>query len=252
MTTRINYTGRQRLTRDRVSIRARESGDQVLLDGTIDLSGLEFPDDARLVLEAYRRTSYERIDLGTASQLQSQVAERLSLFSSADSILFRVKVVGTGGADHGRLLAVADRLRPESTEEGAGRSPLLPFESSRDLGQELWKLVFYEDGPTVLINVEVEDWKALARSRHFRGLVLPELARQIARWVAPQWEDAADADDHAAGRWVQFFRSLGVDTPEVSNGEGDNEGWADEAAAMFARRNEFLGTWLRLEEEDRG
>jgi hypothetical protein len=98
------------------------------------LLDLDLPDDVRVVVEAYRQTSYERAECGTIGKLESAKVAELSRVSSADGLRLRVKVVGTGESDYGRILAVADRLRPESAKVGTDPSPLLPFKADPNLG----------------------------------------------------------------------------------------------------------------------
>lgn len=249
MTTRINYTGRRRINRNRVSLRVSESEGAVLLDGSVSLTGLGLPDSAGVVVEAYRQTSYERVACGTVGDPKAPAGARLSRFPVTQGILFRVKVVGAEGPDHGRLLAVADRIRPEPGPDEGGPSPLLPFSPSRDLGQELWRLDLSDDLPRVLINSGVGDWKGFARDSRFQALVFPEVTRQIARWLVRNL-DAVRDEDHPGSGWLKFFTSaLGVDPPPAPDENGEAEDWADDASATFARRHDFLEGWIRLEED---
>lgn len=237
--TRLNYTNRLRLTRDLIQLRLHESGGQLLLNvERLDLSGFALPADAKVLVEAYRQTTRSRIQCGTVGVPMLPTAVPMPEFSVDGGALFRVKVVGVGEAD-GKLLAVADRVPATDEQDGAARTPLLPFRSTDDLGQRLWRLDI-DEGPAVLINSGVGDWKAFALEPNFQALVFPEILRQVALWVVRENDNDEEDGDEAAA-WRLFLANLGYDPAEVTGNEPEQaEQWANDVAAAFARKHKFL------------
>jgi hypothetical protein len=151
-------------------------------------------------------------------------------------------------AHSGRLLAVANNLRPEA--EGQTRS-LLAFKPDSDLGQVLWRLeISDDDGPVVLINDKLDDWQAFARSPAVQCLILPHVAFAAARWIATATQPEEDEEAPRA-KWREYLARLGVDlsaAPEDKNSD-DFDVWSFTAARQIARLQRPLDIWLKLSED---
>ena len=246
--TRINYTGRKRIVREKVQLRlVVDVFPKLYVDG-IDLSGFDLPGDARIVVEAQRRTNFTRVHCGTVAEPDLASGATLREFDSPDGINFRVKVVGASGDNEGKLLAAADGLRATADGESADRVALLPVRPS-DLGQLLWRLDIDDTGfPSLLINKLVPmGWNEFARQPMFRALVFPEVTRRVAMWVVGNLADVADNPESPAAPWVQYFKAeLGQDLLDMSvpSDEADRQewarDWADEVAEKFSRKHRIL------------
>lgn len=246
--TRINYTGRKRIYRENVQLRLRAQDSLQLWVDRIDLSGIELPGDARIILEAQVRTNLARVECGTVAKPELPCGEGLTEFDSPEGITFRVKVVGVSGHSDGKLLAAADGLRATTDGEPGDRQSLLPVRPA-DIGQLLWMLDFDDTGsPSLVINKFVPNgWNELARQPYFRALVFPEVIRQVSVWVIENLTDAMENSDSPAVPWVEYFKlELGQDlsTMEIpSDDEGSRQWaqeWADEIAEKFSRKHRFL------------
>lgn len=240
--TRINYTGRKRIPRDRVRLRLASNGDIRLYVTSVALpAGL--PLDARVVIEAQRQTRFMRLDCGTVAAPDWPNDALLSEFDVVDGVRFRLKVVGTSEAAEGKILAAADSIVATSEGSLSGRDPLLAFRPAL-LGHRLWRLDTSDGAwPVVLVNQAIGDWHQFAREPYFQALVLPEVLRQIALWVVENLEDA-DEPDTPAGAWRRFFKSLGSDPLEEAPPDGDDragwaQDWADDVTDRFCRRHRF-------------
>lgn len=251
--TRINYTGRKRIKRDRVRLRLTTNGSVKLHADELNLDGIALPSDAGIVIEAQRQTRFMRLSCGTVSTPDLPAGAALTEFDVAEGLHFRVKVVGVTGADEGKILAAADGLIATSEGDTAGRTALLPFRPA-PLGQRLWKLEATEgDWPALLINESVADWHQFARTPSFQALVLPEVLRQIAIWVVEQLDDAQE-EDTPAGAWRQFLSGFGQDPVEVAPDDEDERAgwardWAEEIADKFSRRHKFRDVLAQSEED---
>ena len=237
--TTLNFTDRQRITRDRVRLRILQSGSVLTLDvERLDLDGLKLPHDAQVIVEAYRQTARHRIMCGTVGDLRLPTSVILPEFNVPEGLLFRVKVVGVGGVD-GKLLASGDRIPASSEDDDGNQMPILPFRPSQDLNNQLWRLDI-EDAPIVLINSEVGDWKGFAMEPRFQALVFPEIARQIALWVLLNKDDAEDKDSETSA-WRRFLTDLGYDPVAGPADDAEEQrSWANDVAAAFARKHRFL------------
>src|SRR5207245_4335473 len=170
---RINFTGRKRIVRQDAQIFVRPDSDGVLtFDATINLTDYGLPDDAHVFVEAYRLETFMRFPHGTvaAPQPPRGAARRLTEFASRDGLRFRVKVTSTGDRA-GMLLAEGDRIPfSDDEEQPDNRIALLP-PAPAELGQEIWRVdVIDANGPLLLVNSRVRDWKAVACSPPFRSL----------------------------------------------------------------------------------
>lgn len=259
MIRRLNYTGRRRIRHEDIGIRIPANGDGVpSVDATLSLAGYRLPADARVFIEAYRQTAWQRFDYGTVGELRPPPDRRLSDFGSADGILFRVKVVeaSAAGGDNrpARILAHAESIRPRVVKEHEKRS-LLAIDSG-DFRDEVWRLEFDESGPPVLKvsrHLVVPDWRSLPATREFVTLALPEIFRSILKQIVlvEQYTDLEDTADWRA-QWLGFAARLpGVTGRPPLPDEGDAEQWIDDTVAAFCRQVRIAGRfreWWRSEE----
>lgn len=235
--TRINFTGRRRIAHTNVKLRVRAPEGTPLLD-VIELNldrGL--PDDAAVVVEAYRETVLMRFSAGTVGRLTLPSGLALSDFDSPEVIRFRIKVVGAG-TDSGKILAAADKLRAHAEGDDAPHTSLLPIAPER-LGQVLWRVSFSDDEPKLLVNREVGDWKGFAMNPTFQAFVLPEALRQIGAWVLKNRDDHEEGGDSPLDLWIALLSSLGYDPTAAETEEADWDLWLDELVGHFGRRFRF-------------
>lgn len=247
--TRLNYTGRRRITLNRLGLQLREGVNGVVLDITkVDLAGLGLATDAMVVAEPYRQLARRRVECGTVGSIGVPVSEPLSEFNTAEGVLVDIKVIGVG-ADDGKLLAAARHVRPQAGTAG-GNDPILPIAPSRDLGQRLWRIEL-DSRPTVLVNAAIGDWKGFTREPHFQALVYPEVVRHVALWVYKN-RDAVEDDDAALAQWHRFLITIGKDVLARPPDEDEEAAWAEDAAAAFCRRHKFLDRILLTITDEEG
>jgi len=255
-TRRLNFTKRQRIRREHVTVtihRPRES-DPPFVSATLDLSSYVLPPDASIFLEAYRHTAWQRFDFGTAAVMRTPEDRALRDFSSPDGIQFRVKIVSPRSADGptARILAQADGIKPN--EDGPRRS-LLPLDPDPSLRDQVWRLEIDEnDGPLVRVSTHlVSDRHSLARSPMFVTLALPEIFRRVLTWSLEEVPEDDDWDT-PRGRWLRLGLSLlgqdelpeQIDDPHEGSHARDQ--WVDEAVSSFCREHRIdrvFGNWWR-------
>ena len=206
MRSRINRTGRRRITQDhaQISVRAPEGEEAPVFDATLDLSSYGFPDDARVRVEAWRSNAVQRWDFGTAGAPEPPGDADRQLTVVPASAQFRVLVVA--GDESGLLLGHAPNIRPVLP-----RRSLLPVRESDELGDEVWRVDFGDgmDRPELLINPSVDGISEIVRSdESFRALVLPDVLRTIlAHIVLVERADPDDSESPWEG-WFTIARAL--------------------------------------------
>jgi len=219
MIRKFNYTGRKKIERKDISIRlVKDSTPYPYFDLKISVSPEEFPDDAELFVEAYDRSSFMRFRCGTLKTPVLPEDRHLTAIHSTDAIHFRVKIVDPS-AQHGKILAVADRLTTvgETPEDSKHRS-LLPV-TYMDLGKEIWKLDFRDIGPVLTINnkIDVVNVTEIVKSSDlFFSLVYPSVLREILVRILVIDESFEDDDPELwQNLWLMFVEHL-PDVPKIT------------------------------------
>jgi len=241
MMRRLNYTGRRRIPRARVTVRLVPAPDGVWsFDADFDLSGYDFPAESRVYVEAYNATSYMRFAFGTVGTRAAPVNRRLSEITPSPLPKFRLKVVDNRER-HGLLLAVADRLLPLRPEEDeTHKQSLLPVDF-RDLGDRIWRLDL-SDWPVLELNRRIAELGEAARSADsFLALVYPEVVRRIlhAALIEEDQPDPEFDESDWTSLWLRYAATLpGVQAPPEGVGEdatARKEQWIEEAVQAFCR-----------------
>ncbi|HQZ67597.1 MAG TPA: hypothetical protein PLY87_21050, partial [Planctomycetaceae bacterium] len=112
---RLNFTGRRKISKNHVNISVTGIGGIEIFHADLQLASYDFPESAAVVIEAFRQLELVRFDFGTVGNLTPPASCRLSEFGTLAGLRFRVKVVSSD-EPRGRLLAVCDRITPQSQE----------------------------------------------------------------------------------------------------------------------------------------
>ncbi len=220
MIRKFNYTGRKKIERNDILIRlVKDTTPHPYFDLKISINPEGFPDDAEIYLEAYDRSSFMRFRCGTLKDPVLPADRHLTGIHSTDAIHFRVKVVDPS-AQHGKILAVADRLTSvgESPEDTRHRS-LLPV-AYDDLGKEIWRLDFRDIGPVLTINNKIDAvnvTEIVKSSDLFFSLVYPSVLREILIRILVI-DDAFDDEDPELWQnlWLAFVENM-PDVPKITD-----------------------------------
>lgn len=236
----FNYTERKRILREDAKITIREDKNGYFFDVDLSLKEYNLPAEASIYIEAYRQTQYMRFNFGQVGRLRYPEDRKLTIFSSTEGVLFRVKVVADS-TPRGLLLAEADQIHPRKlTDDDDSRIPLLPV-TNESLGDDIWRLEFEGDQTILKVNSNLGEWRILARDPMFVSLVYPAVFRLILIRILVQEKhhDTEDLDDWRS-RWLRFAISLpGVCAiPDEKGIELDD--WIDDTVAAFSRHHYFL------------
>jgi len=246
---RFNFTGRQRIPRDRVVIGLTELNDgTTVFDALFQLEDLELPPSARVFVEAYHGSDLARYDFGRVGYIHQPTDTTISHLGRIDRLHFRVKVVSNDDDPMGLILATADGISPVGTGgEGPiqpSRRPILPVLHDADLGKQVWKLAFTDTGPQLLLNSRIVGLESDARSDpRFFFFVYPAVVREVLTQmcVVSGVTDPSDPPVDWHSDWLKFAKRFSPnDPPDVLNPEEEGwdqdsvTGWIDDVVEAFA------------------
>lgn len=231
MKRRFNYTGRKRITLDRISITLnRNNGIRESFDAVINLDGLGLPKEANVYIEAYHHTDLRRYQFGTVGNIVSSEDTSLQDMADKENLKFCVIVVDETG-EQGLILASADKIRPAGEPK---RLSILPVKF-HDLGRQVWKIDYNGDEPTLLLNERIPNIHNLAKTDpRFHLYVYPAVVREIFTYMflVDEVDDLEDPTQEWHQHWLKFIeqftnrRPIPQDTNHVLT-------WVDELVEEF-------------------
>jgi hypothetical protein len=232
-TSHLNFTKKKRIAREHVCLRVKTQ-EVPSFSADLTLADYGLPPNAPIVVEAFAGWTIMRFPYGTVKSAEPEGPMDLTEFDTIESVRFRVKVL-SDDEDTGRILAEADQLLPEpSPQEQLGKSFVLV--RPHDLGSVPWQLEFDESRPVLLVNSAFSDWLGFTRATAFRGLVLPEVYRQLLQTAA---ED--EGDDETVTWQSQCLAIAEAHTGESTPTDADAlQEWINNAVDAFARRHSLM------------
>jgi len=255
MARKFNYTGRQRVSQRDVQIELIRASEGLAFDARIELNEYDLPSDAQVWVEAYRRASRMHFAFGTVSVLQAPVDRLLAEVDSPDAIQFRVRITAVG-AEQGKLLAVADRIKPAATDDPSESTTSLLGLASAPLHGRVWAMQYHDNGPYLVLDESIENRHLVAASSAFVSLVLPEAFREILMRLLTLRVESWEEDDETAwqSKWLDFAQRIpGAGSMPERADQGEDEGamidWIDDCTACFARSIESLRCFELLQKE---
>jgi hypothetical protein len=217
----LNSTGRIKIKADQIAIRLVEN-EAIPSRFDANLSGLTtlgLDEDARVVVEAFAKTSSMRFDFGTIGAMQPPADTTLSEIDRGAGVLFRIKVIDAHQVV-GRLLAASSTVRPrDESDEEEDRRALLPLREV-DLGEKIWELEL-SDKPSLLVNRAFpEIAQRLAFDPLLQGAIFPVVLRDVLREILV---GSASEDEEWVVDWITFASGLLGDpvSTDVSEEEAD-------------------------------
>jgi hypothetical protein len=251
MIRRFNYTGRERIATDQVSIRLTPRSPLRSFEVQVSLGDKHLPPNAAVYLEAFEKTAIMRFGLGTVANISQPPEEDRQLveFEGSDAFNFRVKVVDVSSY-RGRILAESATIKPTFPEEREQkRRSLLPVRYC-DIGEQVWKVEFpasTQDPMELLVNNRIPDRTAFVQSPEFASLAMPSVLREILVCVLVS-ENHRELDDSSDWKcnWLQFAKAFaGTGFPA----EGDQEGayeWVDGVVDSFCKKHRIYSRYSEL------
>jgi len=236
----INHTGRHKIRRSEVQITLNEHPQAPpSFDASFKLDSSKLPGDAALYVEAYHKNTSQRFHFGTAGSPIPPDNRSLDQLDLSGPILFRIKVVDNSDRI-GRLVASAERLRPEEDEEEDSRASLMTFKST-DLGDLTWKMSFIPDSkPVLCINNRIPEAKEqLINNPVFQGLILPAALRETLMFIFLDI-DEDDADEDSWHKpWLDFANFIAPEDKPDSADPFELNDWIDDVITEFSRQHDL-------------
>jgi hypothetical protein len=252
-TRRFNYTSRRRIARSDVVITLRnDDNGRLSYQADFEDFAQEFPAEATVLVEAHQQSRYERFEHGTVGSPAVVRWQPLSDFAADERPRFRVKIVQVAENGRGRLLGVAEGLRPElEGEEPGARVSLLPVQPAA-LGHRAWELGF-DPSPVLYVNKDIGDWRAVASSDEFRWLVFPQAVRQVMREVLFE-QEVEEVEDLSAwpDQWLYFASRLPGVGPLPEDDRELREDWIDDVVEQFCATRKLMQAGRRVFEPEEG
>jgi hypothetical protein len=241
MIRKFNYTNRKKISSDSITIILNPDKKGKYFEVQFALDNHEFPDHAKVYIEAYYKTNYMRFAFGNVSNISSPVSTALSDFINTDLIYFRVKIVDET-AINGRILALASGIEPKNLEqEQKSRMSILKVNYDADLGQRLYHLELdeIEDLPILEINKRLENGSVLVTSDIFISTIYTSVIKELASEIVNDDAVWQEDDDCWQGYWITYFKSiLGVTSvyPKKTDDDELKKEWIDEIVNSFCNK----------------
>lgn len=244
MIRKFNYTGRKKIKQDRINITILDGRPYKSFDASVNLEGLFFPEDARIYIEPYHKSSYMRFDCGTVSNFKLPEDRALTDIPPTTLMRFRIKIVDES-QKIGRILSTA-AVGPKGQIDDGTRQSILPIDWDQDLKQEIFRIVFPEgEGPRLEVNRKLENAREVVKTNQaFRSLVFPIVVRRIAEQILQSTDEFEDGDDSWQSVWLKFFKNTlraNIDNPSKLLDDNEERSiWVDDIVAAFCVRNKVL------------
>jgi len=244
----INHTGRRKIEVKELQINMLEQDDGVPAFGVdFSLNREKLPDSASIYIEAYQRNTLQRFNFGTVGSIQKPANTELDQLDLSSPALFRIRIVDE--TEHlGRLVASAERLKPEGDSEEDKRSSLLVV-TSRDLGQQTWKIEFNTGGkPELCINKRIPN--AIGKLKEnplFQSLILPSAFRQVLMFFL--WNEDDEEEGGVAEEWMTFAEHMADERPTGGDPQQLTD-WIDDVVARFSESFDLCDILLHKLEGD--
>ena len=226
MKRKYNYTGRKRISREKITaILAESSISGLTLEIKIDHRELNLSSSAEVYIECYRCMMDSIIyNIGQVNgDIISSTIPVPRTFR--DGLKFRIFVVDPKTR---RILAHADRIKPEAPSEMEG---ILECSYNYDIGNEIWRVDYDGDGgaPILKWNRRILGIETLAKNDPtFIMFVAPPMLREVLMHMV--FIDGIDSIDDPQiewhGKWLRFAQKITGEKPPdeiIKNGNFDEE-----------------------------
>jgi hypothetical protein len=246
MIRRFNYTGRKKISRDRVSIALSGIGGERKFSMSLNLENLKFPDNARVYVDANYKGIYQRFDFGNVTEITTPSDTLLSELPETELVFFDVLVIDESN-ETGLILGKAGGIPASTQNLPNDRIPLL-YVNQTDLKDQIWRLTFEasEDGRPILeINNRIEGLYDLAKNdKRFTSLVYPIAFREVLKAILQEGNYEATEQSWRSD-WLTFVdKMLGIKRmPENTEGlelTPEQHEWIDDCVNAYCRKMRVL------------
>lgn len=209
MKRRFNYTGRKKIYREYISLFLnRDNEDIKSFSLELDLEKMNFKQDYKIYVEVYNKTDAKRFDFGTTGKKITPSDTSLSDIAYYRNIKFRILIVDETGK-HGRIIAHADRIIPETDTEII---PILPVDFE-DLGKQVWKISFsdIEGAPILILNKNIPNIETIPKTDpQFFMYIIPTIIREILFYIyfVEKIDSTQDPSIEWHKNWLNYAKNI--------------------------------------------
>lgn len=238
MIRKFNYTNRKKISSDSITITLNTDRREKYFDAKLALQDYNFPEHAKIYLEAYYKTNFMRFPFGTVSNLTLPSSTVLTDFINTNLIYFRIKIVDETSIN-GRILAMASGIEPKDIEkEQKNRFSILKVNYDADLGQRLYHLELdeIEDLPILEINKKLENGSVLVTSDIFISTIYTSVIQELAFEIVNDDTNYQEDEECWQGYWLKYFKHiLGVNSVHPTRTDDDEikKEWIEETVNSF-------------------
>jgi len=239
----INFTGRSKINRADITISIEKINKKTYFDIELDLDDYNIKSDAKLFLEVWDKTSYQRFDFGTIGDYKIPPPDERQLTEIQVQEMVRFKLLAIDQSDRiGRIISHTRPIQVFAPEVDESRkSSLLPVVRS-DIGNSVWKIHFEhnDERPILMLNNKFDPVtvKEMLRAQSkFTSLVYPAAFREILKH-AIFFNDIRDSDgDTWDSKWLELaFKLPGIEPLSSENSEIQDIEWIDEVISQFCKQ----------------
>jgi hypothetical protein len=240
MIRKFNYTGRQKLTHDRISVTLIDDRPYKSFSASINLIGLDLTDDAKIYIEPYFKSSFMRFCFGTVKKEIKPINTYLTDLPNSNIIRFKILIVDES-KKHGRILRLADRIKAQNADESVNpNDSILPIDWSQDLNQQIYRINFKTDGPILEINKRIDNRLELMRTNiMFRSLILTSIIKEVTSKILPEINNIQEGEETWQNIWLRYIREIlhvNIDANIDYEEESDLDYYVEEVVSAFCTK----------------
>lgn len=241
MIRRYNYTGRKKVLSKRIKILESRKDGKKSFEIKCDIKDLDFPDEAKIFIEPYFKSSFLRFDFGSVARFQPPLETDVSDLPTTDQLRYRIKIVDNVNKN-GLILGFADMQGTLVNDQTGGRQAILPVDFT-DLGKRIWTLDLRANGPVLVANSSIDNIREKVKSDDiFFSLVYPEIIKRIALEITKSDGFFEEELSGWQSEWMKFFRQVLMQT-NVLNSDANEEiidDWCNDMSDAFARKYDII------------
>lgn len=225
----FNYTNRHKIHQKdcQITIIDRTPGN-FKIGIYLDPAKVKVSEDQTLVLEAFYRLLYDRIELSPDKPFQNKFLA--SAFPSSANPTFRLKLISTKPEEEGRVISATTYFGATKSEDEQDTSNAFFTIRYANLEGQIWR-VDWEDpeNPVVMIDEDFSRKYKLQDDAMAQAFIYPPLIKEIILGVLLRFDSYEDMDERqTVAKWLKFCeQKLGMSIPEPTEDE-----WRDDEAAL--------------------
>ena len=195
-----------------------------------NLRDYEFPNQAKIFLEAYNRLDIDLIELGDVQSVsQGKVKKRLHSFelSQRSKIKFRLKIVDI---KTWRLLGLAEKLKERREADS-----LLSIRTDNKI-HTVYKIDWDDpDHPTLVIHQELNECLS-----YIKPLLAEMVCREVLQGLLFSQKDKFDEDEIENHKWIKFAKKYKYQSHLMELNNDDKENWINSVLDEFSKKHKII------------